>query len=168
MWTGQWSQGARYLVLCFTQCFYCLITDKAHSWVVWGLGHNQAWNSEQATEKGMFPRSEKHVLVHVRNIHTFTAGFTFDYKILVQDRLDLLVKLLVMLGQLETVALNTECHLDWVSTLKSPWGKLCGLHLGPKVSEWARQAHVESSSPSSRQIASDLILTIRNGECWVW
>ena len=60
----------------------------------------------------MFPRSEKHVLVHVRHIRTFTADFTFDYKILVQDRLDLLVKLLVMLGQLETLALNTECHLD--------------------------------------------------------
>ena len=52
------------------------------------------------------------MFLFVRNIHTFTAGFTFDYKILVQDRLDLLVKLLVMLGQLETVALNTECHLD--------------------------------------------------------
>lgn len=51
----------------------------------------------------MFPRSEKHVPVHVRNSHTFTADFTFDYKILVQDRLDLLVKLLVMLGQLETL-----------------------------------------------------------------
>ena len=54
------------------------------------------------------------MFLFVRNIHTFTAGCTFDYKILVQDRLDLLVKLLVMLGQLETVALNTECHLDQI------------------------------------------------------
>ena len=79
---------------------------------MWGLGHNQACNSEQVTEKRNVSQVREHVPVHVRNIHAFTAYFPFDYKILVQDRLNLLVKLLVMLGQLETLALDTECHLD--------------------------------------------------------